>query len=156
MPIFNRHYVGQGNVHQPDALFMLGPFLEAQIHLPQPLINLLTSQGQTLPAPKPGIAIIDTGATRTCVDQQILTSLNLNPVGVMSLGTAAGPTQNYIYAARIEFTTIHMVLDSTVIGVSLQGQNVNGQPVIALIGRDLLRRGLFVYSGTGGFFTLAF
>jgi hypothetical protein len=49
-----------------------------------------------------------------------------------------------------------MVVDATVVGVALQGQNVNGQPLIALVGRDILRQGLFVYSGIGGFFTLAF
>ena len=42
----------------------------------------------------------------------------------------------------------------SVIGVDLSGQEVEGKPIIALIGREVLGRTLFVYNGRGGFFSI--
>lgn len=45
---------------------------------------------------------------------------------------------------------------SSAIGVNIQAQQVNNQPIIALLGRDILSRCLFVYNGTLGIFTISF
>ena len=51
---------------------------------------------------------------------------------------------------------INLVIDfGSVAGVNPQGQTIDKKLLVALIGRDVLLRCLFIYSGTGGFFTLA-
>ena len=157
MPIHNQHYIdrAQGR-HNPAALAAAGPVLQEEVNLPQPLINLLSSQNRSIPAASPGFALIDTGASRTCVDSPVLSNLGINPIGVVAMGTAGGSTSCLLYPARLSFPVINLVIDfGSVAAVNLQGQKVNGTPLVALIGRDVLSRCLLIYSGTDGFFTLA-
>ena len=157
MPIHNQHYIDpkQGR-HNPAALSGAGPVLQVEVNLPQPLINLLSSQNKPIPAPSPGFALIDTGASRTCIDSAVLSNLGISPIGVVTMGTAGGQTQCPLYPARLNFPVISLLVDfSSVAGVNLQGQTISGNPLVALIGRDVLSRCLFICSGTGGFFTLA-
>jgi hypothetical protein len=61
-----------------------------------------------------------------------------------------------LFPSKLSFPVINLVIDfGSVVGVNLQGQQINGTPIVALIGRDVLSRCLLIYSGSGGFFTLA-
>jgi hypothetical protein len=158
MPIHNRHYIdSSSHQHTPSALAAVGAILEVQIQVPKALADLLESQNQTIPSPVVGFALIDTGATRSCADQSALSSLGINPIGLVAMGTAGGPTQCQLFPARLWFPSLNLgaAFDS-IVGVDLQGQVAQGKPLIVLIGRDVLARGPLVYSGNGGFFTLAF
>jgi len=157
MPIFNQHYIDpEQKRHNPVALAGAGPVLQVEVNLPQPLINLLSSQNKPIPAPSPGFALIDTGASRTCIDSQVLSNLGISPIGVVTMGTAGGSTSCPLFPAKLSFPVINLVIDfGSVAGVNLQGQTTDKKPLVALIGRDVLLRCLFIYSGTGGFFTLA-
>lgn len=157
MPIYNYHYFTQARQHLPQALAQDGAFLEAEIHIPKALQDLLQSQNVTIPAPVRGFALIDTGATRTCADQNALSNLGINPIGLVSMGTAGGLTQCPLYPARLWFPSLSMDAKFTaLVGVNLQGQQIAGQQLTVLIGRDILLQALFIYNGRGGFFTLAF
>lgn len=143
-------------VHNPAALAGAGPVLEVEVNLPQPLISLLSSQNEPIPAPSPGVALIDTGASRTCIDSAVLSNLGINPIGVVAIGTAGGSTRCLLFPARLSFPVVNLVIDfGSVVGVNLQGQTINGAPLVVLIGRDVLSRCLLIYNGAGGFFTLA-
>lgn len=156
MPIHSRHYIDPQGRHNPAALAGVGPVLQVEVNLPQPLISLLSSQNKPIPAPPPGFALIDSGASRTCVDGTILSNLGINPIGMVAMGTAGGQTQCLLYPTRLTFPVFSLVIDfGSVAGVNLQGQTIDGKPLVALIGRDVLSKCLFIYSGTGGFFTLA-
>jgi predicted aspartyl protease len=145
-----------GQIHDPVALAGAGPILQVEVNLPQPLINLLSSQNKPIPASSPGFALIDTGASRTCIDSSVLSKLGINPIGVVTMGTTGGSTTCQLFPAKLSFSVITLVIDfGSVVGVNLQGQQINGTPIVALIGRDVLSRCLLIYSGTGGFFTLA-
>lgn len=133
----------------------VGPMIEVMVNPPQALIDALTSQNQPLPTPANGLALIDTGASRTCADVNVLSNLGINPIGVVTMGTAGGQTQCPLFPARMDFPALRMLVDfGSVVGVNLQGQLADGNPIIVLIGRDILLRGLFVYGGNGGFFSL--
>jgi len=87
----------------------------------------------------------------------MLPFLNINPIGLVSLGTAAGPVQRPLFPARLAFPEPNLVIDlSRVVAVELRGQTIQGVPLIALVGRDILQFCQMVYDGSGGFFTLSF
>jgi hypothetical protein len=60
----------------------MGPLLQVEISIPSALEQLLAAQNQPIPSPKTGWALIDTGATRTCVDAKTVSALGVNPIGV--------------------------------------------------------------------------
>lgn len=95
----------------------------------------------------------------TCVEENILTDLLLNPIGVVNTGTANGPVQQNVYPGRIVFPTKGWTFDlNQVAGVNLSGQVVNEtppKPIIALLGRNFLEKCVFIYNGTMGTWTIS-
>ena len=158
MPIWHKHYINaKTKIHVPDFLAGAGPALQVEVNLPQPLIEFLSEQGKSIPAPSTGIALIDTGASMTCVDESVLAKLGINAVGLVSLGTAAGYVQRPLFPAKVTFPEPKLIVDlSRVVAVDLHGQTIMKLPLIALVGRDILRMCQFIYDGSGGFFTLSF
>ncbi len=75
MSIYNGHFVENlpagGQRLSPTTLAVLGPILPISVSIPQALAALYTSQQISLPSPVTGIALIDTGATRSCVHAPI-------------------------------------------------------------------------------------
>ena len=85
MPILHTQFSGQARtpsgqtVQLPPsvALQQRGPCLQATVELLQAMAQPLVQQGVTVPAPVFGIALIDTGASDTCIDEQTARSLGL-------------------------------------------------------------------------------
>jgi hypothetical protein len=130
--------------------------LPVEVSIPTALAQVLAAQNQVAPPPATGIALIDTGATRSCVDSKIISQLGVNPIGVITTGTAGGPVQQSLFPARFRFPGEGLDLEfSSVIGADLAGQNIAGRNIIVLVGRDVLSHCQLIYNGPGGFFTLA-
>jgi hypothetical protein len=103
------------------------------------------------------MALVDTGATMTCIHEPILTGLGLHPVNTMAAGTAAGQVQQSIYVAQIIFPQMGWTIDLPVAGVDLTGQSIAidpPQPLIALLGRNLLNQCVLIWNGPGGHWTI--
>jgi len=120
--------------------------------VPQALEDLLSQQGKPVPKPIAGKALMDTGASITAVDDSIITSLGVQPVGVTTVHTPSGSAQQNQYPARFNFPgsglpqlNVHQTI----------GSILRPQGIIALIGRDALSNVVLVYNGPGGFITLA-
>ena len=47
------------------------------------------------------------------------------------------------------------LVDTAVVGVDLSGQTIGGQQLIALLGRDVLAMGMFIYNGSTGSYSFA-
>ena len=163
MSVHNKLYTGPDGELSPDHLESIGPLLETQVTITTALSKLMASKGDALPTPVAGWALIDTGASSTCVHEPVLRGLGLSPIGVASVGTAGGPVQQSRFAARIFFPAENFNVEFTsVISADLTGQTpparvgAPAQPIIVLLGRDILRRCQFVYNGVGGFYTLSF
>lgn len=158
-PVHNQFLQDANNQPSPAGLREAGPIISIEVRIPQQIAQVLTTQGQPVPAPAAGIALIDTGASVTCIHEPILQGLNLNPIGIAPTGTAGGQVQRNVYPATIVFLPQGWTADfNRVIGVDLSGQIVQThppQPIIALIGRNVLERFVFIYNGPGGFWTLA-
>jgi hypothetical protein len=165
-PTHNRFFNdGSGNL-SPAALQANGPVLTVNVHVPTALAELLAASGRPVPAPVTGFALIDTGATNTCVDDAILQKLGVSTIGIGTALTAAGPAPQRIYPARLEFPGEGLDLEfSSVAGVNLTGQvlqmagatsgSTQDVPIVVLVGRDVLMNCVLIYNGAGGFFTLA-
>lgn len=119
----------------------------------------LTAAGKAHPNPVPGVALLDTGASCTCIDPAIARQLELSPTGTTGILTpSTGATQH-----ETEQFDIAMVIPGPDGAMPLVLQTVpvvscelyQTQEIHALIGRDILNRCVFVYNGAG-FFTLAF
>lgn len=163
MPTHNKFYRDPDGNHSPQNLQIIGPLLQVEVSVASALAQHLASQGQPLPAPVSGWALVDTGATSTCVHETVIAGLGANPIGVATTGTAHGPVQRALYAARLNFPAEGFNLEfSSVIGVDLAGQSppetkeAGRLPLIALVGRDILMGCVFTYNGPGGFFTLSY
>ena len=70
-----------------EELHRIGPIVEVEIRIPQPLQRQLAEEGQSIPHPISGIAEIDTGASITGVEMNVLQSLGIQPVSRVILHT---------------------------------------------------------------------
>lgn len=163
MPTFNsfsfQQVPGQTGI-QPSAQALVGsgPIIRVQIEIAKALAESLQVANKPIPTPVMGVALIDTGASITSFDESVVTKLGINPNGVVMVGTAGGPQQQFTYQVRFSFpgTAFPGFEHPRVLGCNLTGQTVlNQQPVIALIGRDVLARFVFVYNGTVGMWSLS-
>ncbi len=160
MPLFNSQFFENdpagGHRLGPTTLANLGPVLAVSISIPQALADLYTRQQRPLPSPITGIALIDTGATRSCVHGPIMSNLGVNPIGVVTSSTAAGLASHNLFPAHFTFPAARIdIAFAAVVGVDLTGHIINDQQLIALIGRDVLSMGIFVYNGPMGAFSFA-
>lgn len=103
MPIHSHRVNDSSGNPSPGGLTNVGAFFPIEVHVPPAIAALLDDQNMPVPAPFSGLALIDTGATLTCVHETLLARLGLNPIGVITSGTASGPVQQNVYPARIVF-----------------------------------------------------
>ena len=95
MPILHSQIAAQGKT--PDgkvvqlppavALQVRGPVLQVTVSIEQNAAKALLSQGKTIQN-KTGLALIDTGASNTCIDEQAARELGLPVIDVGSMQSA--------------------------------------------------------------------
>ena len=148
------------NAGQPTApsLTLNGPALHVEVRLAPPAATREIIGGGPLPQPMTGAALIDTGASHTCIDIRAL--VGAHPIRSRTAITPAGLIDLDTYAASLRLPEVGFEVDfEAVTGIDLANlqTEIDGtrQPVIALIGRDLLERCVFVYDGPGAEFTLS-
>jgi hypothetical protein len=140
-----------------------GPIIDAWIGVSLARRNALTEAGQAVPGPVQARALIDSGASHTCVDPAILKPLSLSPTGSTKVHS---PTTGAIAEDRptydISLVILHTLYQQ---GVGPLIRNtmpvictdlLSGQGIHVLIGRDVLQGCLFVLDGHSGTFSLAY
>jgi len=97
--------------------------------------------------------LVDTGASMTCIDETVLLNLGIPRVGTAEVHTPSGTVEQGIYMCGLAFpgSGIPSIGQIAVVGSTLAGQNI-----IGLLGRNLLARGLLVYNGGAGHWSIAF
>lgn len=146
MPVFSAGY-GQAVLEQD------GPVIPVEIAVPSALEQQLKSQNKAVPPHHKGLALIDTGATISAVDDVIIRGLGVPPVGVRNVGTPGGNVRQNVYPAKFIFPIMR---GFSIDFATALGANLSGQPVQALIGRDVLKNMLLNYHGPTGQVYLAF
>lgn len=102
-----------------------------------------------------GLALIDTGAAFTGIDESVATDLGLRLTDYADVCHAGGTAKQPCFAVMIEFPDIGIpaIFEQSAISVRLKAAN---QPYIVLFGRDLLHKMRFYYDGPGGRIVLSF
>jgi hypothetical protein len=163
MPTLNTFSIqqaaGKRSQPSPPTLASTGPILNVLIEIPGALAQSFNTKNTPVPPPVTGIALVDTAASITSFDESVAQRLGLSPVGTAPVGTAGGKGTRSIYQARFTFpgTPLPGFEHPNVLGCDLSGQTVlDQQPIIALIGRDILANAVLVYNGLAGFWSLSF
>lgn len=157
MPILHGQMAGQGKgpdgkliqVPPQVALQMRGPILQVTISIEQNAAKALLAQGQSVPS-KNGLALIDTGASNTCVDDQAAKELGLPVIDVGNMQSASHEKHPCnIYPVQIVTQVVTLNSPRTM------GANLAAQGLMVLIGRDVLAACNLFYNGPAGQFTLS-
>lgn len=128
------------------ALAKSGACLLMEISPPMKIVSMLKEQGQKIPVEKTE-ALIDTGASLSCIDSGIAKRLGLIPRSATPVNTAGGTVVQVLYDATLRMPELGISRELPVLGASLESP-----PQQALIGRDILSMGTLIYSGwRGGF-----
>jgi len=136
-----------------------GPTLNASVGVSQPRAAALKNAGQPIPKLMSVRALVDTGASCTCIDPSILTELNLTPTGVVSLNTPSTGTKPQ-QADQFDVSLFIPAPSGLPLFIHtmpvVASELLAAQGFHALLGRDVLSQCLFAYNGEFGVFTLAF
>jgi predicted aspartyl protease len=157
MPHHNQYFRDQSGKLNPNVLLNTGPILEAEIDIPPALMDYLKQQKKRAPKPIKGWILIDTGATRTAVDERTIKKLKVSSIGTTQVTTARGKKTCGLYPCKLRFTSTAIPdIDLTrATGVNLARQSVANKPIIALLGIDVLSKVVFVYNGPGSHFSFS-
>lgn len=110
----------------------------------------MRARGQALPQPVQGMALVDTGASATCIDRQAAEQAGLTIVDTGPLVSATDEELVPIFAARLDLLGFPG-WDAP----RAYGTNLAMQELIALIGRDVLMDSVLIYNGPDGSFSIA-
>ena len=136
-----------------------GPILDASVGVSRPRATALKAAGQPVPKAIPIRALIDTGASCTCLDPSILEGLSLTPTGVVSVNS---PTTGETPHQADQFDVALFIPPPNGLPLFIQAMPVVASHLLAmqgfhaLLGRDILNNCLFAYNGEVGLFTLVF
>jgi len=151
----------------PDALAISGPLVTAEWRVPEALAKRLVEMGRVVPPPVRGHLLVDTGASQTCIAEDVARELGLNPIGRGKTFGAHGEGELNKYLAHFHFVLVNanqnrvdvardMIVSAvpqlneaySAFGVKHEG----GRPVrlIGLLGRDFLMHTKFTYDGVHG------
>ena len=116
------------------------------------IVGKLAAKG----APQPGVpppvqtvALIDTGATVSCIDEKLAKKLKLPVIDRRYVGGVSGRKKHNVYMAHMIVPSLGAESKDAFLGVDLSAY----QPV--LLGRDFLANTIFTYNGPFRRITLA-
>jgi hypothetical protein len=145
----------QGNVkpiHPKVALQNVGPSVQVILVPLEAQLRSIADNGGTPPQPVSGRALIDTGASITCVDAEAARQAGLAMVGTGTMTSATHANEVVpVFAGRLTIEPASITVNSN----RAFGPNLKNQGLIALIGRDLLANCVLVYNGPDGSFSLS-
>ncbi len=141
-------------VQLPPGLMLAqrGPVVQVVVTAAEPLLSQLLQQGIPAPEPVAGLALIDTGASATCIDDDAAAKLKLPVVDVVSIASAShASTKQNVYPVTFHIQGLPVTVNS----LRTVGAPLAAQGLLALFGRDLLQLFTLFYNGLTGQITIA-
>ena len=129
-----------------DMLVVHGPTLFVDIGFDANFDPLKSALAPQLAATKLW-ALVDTGATESCIDEDLAQRLALPIVDRRKIGGSSGAHLVNMYLAHIHIPSLDFTLYGLFAGVGLTS---GGQSHYALIGRTFLRSFIMRYNGLSG------
>jgi len=126
-----------------------GPIIEVTLLPPQPVVQYLESRNQKVPSKKVK-ALIDTGASCSCITKVIARTLKLEQRDMQLVRTPSGKSKRPLY----DIGVILPVSSPETIEVQAIGAIIKNPNYQVLIGRDVLNYCTLFYNGKGNAFTL--
>ena len=102
--------------------------------------------------PDPYPALVDTGATQSCIDSALAATLNLPIIDRDEIGGVGGRTEVNVYLAQIYIPELRFTIYGGFAGVHLEA---SGAPFYALLGRTFLNHFSMHYDGRTGAVTIS-
>jgi len=134
------------------ALQQRGPIVQVAVTLAEAMVAALAQQGKPTPPSVNGLALLDTGASSTCIDDEEAQKMALPVIGVGSMSSAShAKTSSNIYPVQIEVTGFPIRFQSP----RTMGAALKEHGLLMLIGRDLLMHCVLIYNGATGQITLS-
>jgi predicted aspartyl protease len=141
----------EGGVSGGELLVNFGPTLLVDIGFDEKF-----DPGDFTKKPKPSLkgvyALVDTGATESCIDNLLAAQLNLPIVDRRSIAGVGGEHVVNVYIAQIHVPSLKFTAYGAFAGVELKA---GGQAHSALIGRTFLRNFRMSYDGISGTVTIS-
>ena len=125
------------------VLTRIGPTVSVIIGSYPPSSGVAPTASQIQQVP----ALIDTGATLSCIDDMLAKQLQLQVVDQWITSGASGPVKLDVYLGQITIPSLNLTQFGRFAGVHLQ---MGGQAHRALIGRSLLAGCTLAYNGKTG------
>jgi predicted aspartyl protease len=160
MPVFHNQYslearTPDGRVVQgPPAIALLqaGPWVQVVVSVPRSIADQLEPHGMAVSEPVAGRAIIDTGASVTCIDNDVAAKLGLPAIDRVTMTSASHDAiEQNVYPLQIQVVGLPFQINVP----RAMGANLAPQGIVALIGRDFLQHCTLFYNGLTGSITLA-
>jgi len=155
VPVYHSKFNAPGDPppsFHPELLQAAGPIIQVQLEAPPALVKVLVASGKPAPKPVVGPALIDTGASVSCVDSAVPAKLGVNPVGTSQLYGATGGAPSPMYPLRVVFVGM---TNWTVDFQYLVQATLSPLGYVALLGRDVLRITSLQYLGLTGEFVFS-
>ena len=130
---------------RPDKLVEYGPTVVVQIGF-DPKYPIVSPYRPNLPSTQ-FHALVDTGATESCIDSAVAMGLDLPVVDRRNVAGVQGLSPVEVYMAQIYIPELDVAIGGRFSGVQLTD---GGQPHSALIGRTFLLHFKMVYEGQTG------
>jgi hypothetical protein len=140
----------------PGALHHFGPVAMGNIGATEADRQIITRSGAAAPEPIRGGALIDTGATFSQFDEEIIAALGLQPVGILDVAGYDG------IHTKLRYDVEFVVENNTPLEILASGSQLQRPPdspipgYQALIGRDVLASAILIYDGARGRVSLQF
>jgi hypothetical protein len=140
-------------LQRADELEYYGALIQVRLTVPLQRKFFLLERGLPSDHVVPGMALIDTGASVSAVDDGVMAELDIPALDLAETFSPHGLASSNVYNASAVFPQIDSagIELSHVLGCSLRHQAVAfGRPVVMLLGRDLLRNRVLTYDGRTG------
>ena len=134
-------------------LHRAGPVLECLVGPTRSRVAAAMANGSVIPSPVAIRAVVDTGASDSVLNSSLIHRLALEPRGRtwMRIPMGEQPIETRQYAVDLLLPSGEVLSEVAVLAADLEGH-----PVQALLGRDVLSRAVLVYVGELNAYSLSF
>jgi hypothetical protein len=143
--------------HLTRTLTVEGALIEVLVGIASTQARALLAAGQPIPPPQTLFALLDTGASQSAIDLQLVSTLGLPRIGQATLATPSTSITGQSFTLyEVNLTLLHPQASLTLANHRVAAAPLSYQGLEVILGRDILQKCLLVYDGQAGTFTLAF